>query len=461
MLGVSPDDITTGSLPRALVLLSVPLVAQNFALVAQQVVDLFWVGRLGGDAVAAVGLATVVVGLATVPVLAFTVGSQVVTAQRVGADRLGAASRVPVTAAVAAVTVAAVIGLGFVLFAPGLVGLFGTEGRVADMAAAYLTAYSLALIATAASDTLESGFTGWGDTRAAFLVNVTAIVVNVVVDPLLILGYGPFPRWGVFGAAVATAVGYAVGALLAIVLALRGRGFHLRRAAFVPDRATLDDIVSVGWPIAGQHAGRQAARVVLVGVVAAVAGGAGLTAYHIGAQVAAVAFVPAQGIGQAATSLVGQNLGAGNPARAGRGTWVAVGIATVGLLALAAVQWVIPAWIAHLFVPALAGDALVYTVAYLQILAYGYWALGVVYTVEAGFNGADRTTVSMVSTLVQYWLVRLPIAVGGALVLGLGVEAVFWAVTVSNVAAALWLIAYYRYAIGRGMLRRAAAAAAD
>ncbi len=462
MLDVDSDDITGGSLPRALLLLAVPLVAQNFALVAQQVVDLFWVGRLGGDAVAAVGLSTVVVGLVTVPVLAFTVGSQVVTAQRVGADRTVAARRVPFSAAAAAIVLTAVLGAGLVLFAPAVVDLFGTSDRVAGMAVAYLTAYSLALVATGASDTLESGFTGWGDTRAAFLVNVTAIVVNLTVDPLLILGVGPFPAWGVFGAAIATAVGYAAGAAFALWLAARGRGgFVLTRAALVPHLATVRAVVSVGLPIAGQNAGRQVARLLVVGIVALVAADPGLTAYHIGAQVATVAFVPAQGLGQAATSVVGQNLGADNPSRARRATWLAVGVAAAGLTVFAAVQWLVPATVARVFVPDLSGQALAYTVLYLQVLAYGYWALGVIYTVEAGFNGADRTGVSMVSTLLQYWGVRLPVAAAGALLFDLGVAAVFWGVTLSNVAAALWLLGYYRYATGRGMLERAAAAAGE
>ena len=462
MLDVSREEITGGSLPRVLLVLAVPLVAQNLALVAQQVIDLFWVGRLGGDAVAAVGLSTVVVALVFVPVYAFTVGCQVVTAQHVGADRLAAARRVPVNAAGAAALVSTVVGAALVLLAPTVVGLFGTGDAVAGMAVAYLTGYALALVATAASDALESGFTGWGDTRAAFLVNATAIAVNLTMDPLLILGVGPFPRWGVFGAAIATAIGYVAGAVLGLGLAIRGRGeFRLTRAAVAPDLDAVREVVSVGLPVSGQHAGRHVARLLVVGIVAAVAGGAGLAAYHIGSQVATVAFVPAAGLGGAATSVVGQNLGAERPDRARRATWLVVGAAALGLTVVAAGQWLAPATIAHVFVPDLSGQALAYTVAYLQILAYGYWALGVIYTIEAGFNGADRTRVSMVSTLLQYWVVRLPIAAGGALLLDLGVEAVFWGVTLSNVAAALWLLGYFRYATARGMLGRAAAEAAE
>ncbi|WP_135365905.1 MATE family efflux transporter [Halosimplex halophilum] len=464
MFDVTRDDIVGGSLSRALVVLAGPLVAQNFALVAQSVVDLFWVGRLGGTAVAAVGLATVVVALLTVPLQAFFTGSQVVTSQRVGADEAAAARRVPFTAAACAVAVAAVLGVGLVVGAETVAGLFTGDAAVRRLAAEYLTAYALALVAIGASDTLESGFTGWGDTTAALYVNLTAIVVNVVFDPLLILGWGPFPRLELFGAALATAVGYAVGALFALALAARGReGFRLTRRALRPHLDTAREVADVGLPVAGQQSGRQVARLGMIWVVSAVGGPAALAAYHIGSQVATVAFVPAQGVAQAATSVVGQNLGADQPARARRATWIGVAIAAVGLSAFGVVQWFVPAPIARVFVPDLSGQALAYSVLYLQILAYGYWALGVIYTVEAGFNGAGNTDVSMYSTLAQYWAVRLPVALVGAYALDLGAAAVFWGVTLSNVAAALWLTAYFHRSADRGMLDRAAddAAASD
>jgi len=465
MLDVSRERITGGSVLRVLVVLSVPLVAQNLALVAQQVVDLFWVGRLGGDAVAAVGLSAAVVGLVSVPVVALFTGSQVLTSQRVGAGEVAAARRVPFTALAMSLAVTAVLGGALVVGAGPLSALLAGDA-VAPLAAEYLTGYALALVAMGASDTIESGFTGWGDTRAALYVNLTAIAVNVVADPLLILGLYGFPRLGVFGAALATAVGYGVGALFAVGLAVRGRGeFELTADAVRPDLATAREVVDLGWFVAVQNAGRQAARLVVVAVVAVAGGAAGLAAYYIGQQVASVAFVPAQGLAQASTSVVGQNLGADRPDRARRATWLGIAIAA-GVLAVVAVgQWAAPGAIATLFVPDLSGEALALAVLYLQVLALGYPALGAIYTAEAGFDGAGRTDVSMWATVLQYWAVRVPVAAGGAVLLGFGVAAAFWAVTVSNVVAAVGLVAYYHYSTSNGMLGRAAeeagASAAD
>ncbi|MFC6795026.1 MATE family efflux transporter [Halobaculum halobium] len=194
----------------------------------------------------------------------------------------------------------------------------------------------------------------------------------------------------------------------------------------------------------------------VVAIVSVTGGAAALTAYTVGARVATVVFVPAAAIGSAGTTLVGQNLGADKPARATRATWLGVGVGAIGLGAIGVVQYLLPEAIATLFVPGIAGEALTLTVAYLQILAFGYWALGTIWTVEAGFNGAGRTDVSMYATMLQYWAVRVPVAAVGAFVLGWGALGPFWAVTVSNVVAAVGLAGYFRYSTAGGLHERAA-----
>ena len=363
MSGSARDELVEGPLARGLVVLAVPLVAQNLVQVVNQVVDVYWLGRLSEGAVAGVGL--------VVPLL------------------------------------------------------------------------------------------GVGDSRGPFALNALAVAVNVVLDPILIFGWFGLPALGVRGAALASLAGYGVGLLVGLALVLRGReGLVYTRDALRVGRGTLREIVDVGLPNGAQTLGQQAARLGVVAVVAAAAGPAGLAAYTVGARVATVAVVPALGLQQAAQSVVGQNLGAGAVARARRATWLGVGIAAVGLAPVGAVQWALPGTLAHLFVPDASALGMALTVDYLRILAYGYPAIGATYLLLGGFNAARRTRTSMVATLLQYWAVRLPVAAGGALLLGYGVHAAFWAVTLSNVAAAVALAWYYRRRTRGGMLHRAAEAAA-
>ena len=464
MLDVSSEEITEGNLLRSLLVLAVPLLAQNVVLVVQQIVDVVFLGRLSPEAVAAVGFTAPLVGLALVISFVAFVGTQVVVSRRVGGDDESGARRALANGLGLSLLVGAVAGLVGFLAARPLLELFtslrpGNQAGLLDFAVQYFSVYALGLPLLAFTDTLENGgFVAWGDSRASLYLNLVALGTNVILDPLLIFGIGPFPRLTAAGAALATVLGSAAGAVVGLTFVARGRNDGmLRRAAATVDPEAIRDIVSVGGPVGAQQGTRQLIRLPIYLLVFLGGGAAGLAAYTVGARVATIAFVPPQGLQQAAQSVIGQNLGAGNASRARRTTWLAVAVAAGALTVIGVAQWLIPGVIATAFAPTLSGEGLALTVQYLTILAYGYPALGAIYTFEAGFNAADRSRVSFVSTLLQYGGVRLPIAAAGVLYLAVGVTAVFWAVTISNIGAALWLAAYYRYSVHGGMMRHAAA----
>ncbi|MFB6255895.1 MAG: MATE family efflux transporter [Haloplanus sp.] len=450
------EAIVEGPIPRTLVALALPLVAQNVVRVAQQVIDIFWLGRLGETAVAAVGLTVPVLGVCFALLVTPFVGTQILVSQRVGADEGDGANRMIVHGFVLALVVGALVGVGVFLGADTVVHLVGAGSEVAPLAAIYLAVVGLGLPIAGASDALEAGFVGRGDSRASLWINVATVAVNVVLDPFLIFGWWLFPRLGVRGAALATVAGYAAGLCLALGLAL-GPRMRLARRHVALTAADFRDLLSVGAPITGRQIASQSVRVLLVGVVALAGGAAGLAAYTIGARVASVAVLPSRGLGQAAQSMVGQNVGADRATRARRTTRVGVAVAAGSLACLAAVQWLVPGPIARVFVPDLAGDGLALTVQYLTVLAYGYPAIGAVDALLAGFNGAGRTRTSFVADLLKYWAVRLPVAAlalpatASVSLLGvtvapgfdLGMPAVFWAVTGSNVVAAVGVGVYY------------------
>ncbi|WP_049937909.1 MATE family efflux transporter [Haloplanus natans] len=458
------DAIVEGSIPRTLVALALPLVAQNVVRVAQQVIDTFWLGRLGETAVAAVGLTVPVLGVCFALLVTPFVGTQILVSQRVGADADDGARRLVVHGFVLALVVGALVGAGVFLGADTVVRLVGAGPEVAPLAAVYLAVVGLGLPLAGASDALEAGFVGRGDSRASLWINVATVAVNVVLDPFLIFGWWLFPRLGVRGAALATVAGYAAGLSLALALAL-GPRMSLARRHLALTTADFRDLLSVGAPITGRQVASQSVRVLLVGVVALAGGAAGLAAYTVGARVASVAVLPSRGLGQAAQSMVGQNVGADRPDRARRTTRVGVVVAAGALACLGVVQWLVPGSIARIFVPNLSGDGLALTVQYLTILAYGYPAIGAVDALLAGFNGASRTRTSFVADLLKYWAVRLPVAalalpatasvsllgVTVAPGLDLGMPAVFWAVTGSNVVAAGGVGAYYVRAVRGGL----------
>ncbi|WP_247730568.1 MATE family efflux transporter [Halovivax limisalsi] len=461
MFDVDQEDITGGPIARTLLVLAAPLLVQNVVQVLQQLIDTLWLGRYSWKAVAAVGLNFPLVTVLGVVAIGAMVGTQVLVSQRVGADDGAGARRATVNGIGVGVIAGLVAGLATFGLADEIVSIFDTDGSTAEFAAEYLAVYALIFPILAGSDVLEGGFVGWGDTRAALYVNVLAVAVNVVVDPFLIFGWGPVPELGVAGAALATGIGYGCGFALALAMFVRGRdGFRLTRDVLVVDRGDVREIVDIGWPTAGQHGVSQSARVAMVWLVAAVGGEPALAAYTVGARVASVAFVPAMGLQKAAQSMVGQNLGAERPNRARRTTWVGVALAAGALTVVGAVQLLFPEPIAAFTVPDATAAEIELAAEYLVILAVGYWAIGATYLLQAGFNGARRTRTSMIASLAQYWLLRLPIALALAYPLGMGIQGIFWAVTVSNVLLAVVLGAYYHYETREGMNQQAVAATA-
>jgi putative MATE family efflux protein len=465
MLDVSSEEITGGSLMRALLTLAVPLLAQNLVQVFQKLVDLFWLGRFSATAVGAVGLVLPVIWVLFAATMAAPyVGTQVLVSQRVGNDDRRGAQTAAATGATLGVILGTVGGLVTFAYATEIVRLLlgfrpgGVDAAIVEYGATYLRVLAVGVPITAVGDALEGGFVGRGDSRVALYMSVAAVSVNLVLDPLLIFGYGGVPALGVAGAALASVAGYTASTGLAVYLAARGDLVSRSRVAFRLEEyyALLD----VGAPPTAQIVAKQAVNVAMVSVVYAVGGASGLTAYVVGSRVASLVSIPAVGLQQATQSVVGQNLGAARPDRAGDATRLGTLLIAAGLAALGAVQFAIPATIATVLVPTLGPEELSLAVWFLRVLAFGYPALGVVYLVQAGFNGAGRTQVSMVSTLVQYWGVQLPVAVVGGVVLDYGLAAVFVSAVAANVTVAVLLGAYYVWVKGR-MLSAAAEEIAD
>ncbi|PHQ37584.1 MATE family efflux transporter [Halorubrum persicum] len=477
MFDVDREAITGGPVGRVLLLLAAPLVAQNLVYVANALVDTFWLGRVSEDAVAAVGLSLPIQSLLGAAVVVAALGTQILVAQRAGDGDAAGARRVAVTGAAVALAVTGAIAVPVVAYSEELVRLLGADPVLAGTTATYLAIIVAVLPLGAVGDTVENCFTAYGDTRAVLHVSVASVLVNLVAAPVLIFGAGPVPALGVAGAALATAISAVVGLghVLAYAAGIGRDTFRLTREAVAADRSTAREILRVGLPLGGQRGASELVRVLVVGLVAVAGGAAGVAAYTVGARVATLAVVPALGMQQAAQSMIGQNLGADAPERARRTTVVGTGMVVAAFLALGAVQFLFAGAITDFLAPDLTAAGRSLSASYLRILAASYWALGGTYTLLAGFNGASRTRTSLVADLVKYWGVRFPIAVGsvpatatfgafGVAVapgLGWGVEAVFWAVAVSNVVGFCGLGAYFRYTTRRGLFGNAADRASD
>lgn len=465
MFDLSPEEIISGPVHRVLAILAVPLVVKNLVRVAQGVADIFWLGQWGPEGVAAVGLVYPTVSLLLIVAISVPfVGTQVVVSQRTGAENEFGARKAAFNGLVLSATLAVLVGGVAYLAAPTLIGLMtstqpqsAVEG-ILGPAIGYFRIISLGMVFTAASDALEAALVGRGDSRAAFHISVVTVLTNVVADPILIFGVGPVPALGIEGAAVASVLGYFIGLVLAASFVVRGRsGGVLSRDSMAVELGEYRELFEVGLPPTAQRVNRRVVDILTVVVVFAAGGAAGLSAYIIGSRVFSIAAVSAFGLQSATQSVVGQNLGADEPERADRATKYGAVLIGGGLTLLAVVQWYAAGIVTDLLAPEIGDAAFELSVAFLRILAVSYPAVGVIYVLRGGFNGARRSKVSFYSSVVQYWLVQLPFAVAGGVLLAESVVAVFWAVAVAGIVTAVALVFYYHRVTRSGMFETASA----
>ncbi|MGH9866641.1 MAG: MATE family efflux transporter [Candidatus Polarisedimenticolia bacterium] len=427
-------DFTEGSIGRAVALLSIPMVLEMSMESLFGILDVFFVARLGADAVATVGVTESLILLIFAIALGLCMATTAMVARRVGEKDHEAASIAAVQAIILGLLVALPLGLaGF--FAKDLLRLMGAPAGVVEGGWGY-TATMLGGNATILLLFLINAiFRGAGDASLAMRSLWLANIVNIVLDPCLIFGLGPFPEMGITGAAVGTTIGRGVGVAyqLRALGSGRGRVTVSRRHLRLQPQVMLSLLrVSMGGIL--QMLIATASWLGLVRILTPF-GSAALAGYTIALRIIVVAILPSWGMSNAAATLVGQNLGAGKPERAERSVWL-TGFYNMGFLGLVAVVFIV---FAEGFIGVFTADPDVLRVGVdcLRYVSYGYvfYAWGMV--VVQAFNGAGDTMTPTYINIFCYWLWQIPLAYGLSSTMGMGPQGVFLAITISESTTAL------------------------
>lgn len=426
----SEQDFTDGSLGRAIALLAIPMVLEMAMESLFAICDVFFVSRLGAGAVAAVGLTESILTLVYTVAMGLGMAATALVARRVGEkDRRGAEVAAIQAIAVGVIVAAPISAIG-IGFAPRILDLMGASASVVSGGSGYTLVMLAGNVTIMLLFLINAVFRGAGDAATAMRVLWLANAVNIVLDPCLIFGLGPFPELGLTGAAVATNIGRGIGVLYQLIVLFRG---HSRiRVVFAELRLVPSVMlgllrVSVGGIF--QILVGTASWVALTRIVA-MSGSPALAGYTIALRIIVFALLPSWGLSNAAATLVGQNLGAGKPDRAERSVSL-TGLSNVAFLALIGVLFVA---FARPLVSVFTGDAAVmaFAVDCLRIVSYGYpfYAYGMV-LVQA-FNGAGDTYTPTLVNLGCYWCLQIPLAYFLAINMGFGAQGVFIAITVAE-----------------------------
>jgi putative MATE family efflux protein len=435
-------DFTEGSLSRAVLLLSVPMVLEMAMESVFGVLDAWWVGRLGPDAVAAVGVTESLLTVVFAVAIGLSMSATALVARRIGEKDPEAAAVTAVQAIALGVLAAlptAVVGL---LWARELLELMGAPAGVVEIGWGY-TAWMLGGNATVLLLFLINAiFRGAGDASLAMRSLWLANAVNIVLDPCLIFGLGPFPELGVTGAAIGTTVGRGVGVAYQLRVLARSNGrIALRREHVRLNPAAMLRLLRLSLGGILQFLIATASWLGLVRLLTPF-GAAAIAGYTIAIRIVIVTILPSWGMSNAAATLVGQNLGAGKPERAQRSVWL-TGVYNMFFLAAVAVVFIV---YAEPLIAVFSSDPAVVAMgaSCLRILSYGYgfYAWGMV--IVQAFNGAGDTATPTWVNFFCYWLFQIPLAYGLTRLLGMGPQGVFTAITAAESALAVVGILCFR-----------------
>jgi MATE family, multidrug efflux pump len=440
---------TEGDIGRAVLLLAIPMVLELALESVFAVVDVFFVSQLGADAVATVGLTESMLTIVYAAMAGLSVGATATVARRVGEQDFEGAAGAAVQAIFLGVFVAVPLGVFGFMFARPLLVLMGATPGV--LARSSFTAIVLGMnIVIVMLFLINAVFRGAGDAAIAMRVLWIANAINIVLDPCLILGLGPFPQLGVTGAAVATTTGRGVGVLVQLYVLWRGRGrIAIERRHVRLDPQVMLNIVRISGSAVFQSLIAMTSWVGLVRIIASF-GSDAVAGNTISFRIVIFALLPAWGLSNAAATLVGQNLGAGKPDRAEASVWRAClyNLVTLGMVGVLFVVF------AEAIVGVFSSDPLVKPIAAqgLRIIALGFpfYAYGFVLT--QSFNGAGDTWTPTIINVFCLWLGEIPIAYVLAELLGLGPTGVFWAVPVAFSSLAVVSAIVFRQ--GRWKLKR-------
>jgi putative MATE family efflux protein len=432
----SHQDYTGGSLNRAILLLAVPMVLEMVLESLFAVVDVAWVGRLGADAVATVGLTESMLTLVFSVSMGLSLSTTAMVARRIGEKDHEGAAVAAVQAIFLGLVISVAIGIPCLIFAPNLLRLMGATPQIVSIGSGYTRICLGGSCAVLLLFLNNAIFRGAGDAAIAMRLLWVSNIINLILDPCLIFGWGPFPRLGVTGAALATFIGRSIGVVYQFYRLLKGteRIRILARQVRV-QLDVLGRLIRVSLTGILQFAIAHTSWIGLVRIVSTF-GAAAVAGYTIAIRIVIFVILPSWGLSNAAATLVGQNLGAGKPDRAETAVWRTglynvIFLGSVGIFFIAFAEPIVRLFISDPEVVPLGA-------ACLRIVSYGNLGYAYFMVMMQAFNGAGDTITPTIVNFFGFWLLEIPLAYVLAKPLGMKSNGVFASIAIaeSSMAAA-------------------------
>jgi putative MATE family efflux protein len=429
-------DYTKGSIRNAIFLLAIPMILEMCMESVFAVVDIFFVGRLGKDAVATVGLTESVLTLVYSAAIGLSMASTALVARRIGEKEAAEAARSGAQAILITLGLTLIITIGGLIFASRILGLMGGSQEVILIGSSYTRIMFGGCLVIMLLYLINGIFRGAGNASIAMWSLWIANGCNIILCPVLIHFYG------MKGAAIATTIGRGTGVCFQLFHLFKGSGIiRLIRSYFLPDWTIIRNVLNIAWSGTLQFLIGSASWIFMARIVATFGSGP-IAGYQIAIRILLFFLLPAWGMSNAASTLVGQNLGAKQPERAERSVWITAGYNTIFMAFVSILLFFASEPIVRFMIR----DAGVERVAILalRIVSLGYVFFGVGMVVTNAFNGAGDTRTPTVVNFFCFWTFQIPIAYLLAIYWNLGPKGVFLAIVITETLVTLVSILLFR-----------------
>ncbi len=440
-------DFTKGSIPKQLIRLSLPIMGTSFVQMAYNLINMIWLGQVGSDAVAAVGVASFYIWLGVSIMLITRIGAEVGVSQSLGANDHVKARKFAGNAVTLVILLSIAYGLMTYLLAPQLISFFNIENHnVSSAATSYLRIIAAGSILYYANPTFSGIFNGAGISKLPFRLNATGLTLNLILDPILIFGIGPFPKLGTNGAGIATIISQGVVFLL-FIIKFKNKNGLLEKKWIIgrPNWQYVRKIFGLGTPVAMHNILFASFAMVLARIIGKY-GALPIAVQSIGAQIEALSWMTAGGFSTALSVFTGQNFGAGNWNRIFKGFWITIGISgTVGI----AVTFCFVFFGRAIFSVFLSEpEAIALGILYLKILALSQVFMCIEISTGGAFNGIGRTYPPSIIGII-FTAARIPLALFLSQPFLLGMSGVWWSVSISSILKGIVLFSWFNFLIRR------------
>jgi putative MATE family efflux protein len=431
--------ILEGNLIQAILMLAIPVMINSFIQSMYNLTDTFWLGKIGTESQAAITLVSPVQNILINFGAGITTAGSILISQYLGAKQDKQANSMANHICLCSM-IFAVFCAGFCwLITPGIVGWLGAEGNIYQYGISYLRIVVLDLPFLFMINLYTSVKQSQGDTVKPMLLNALGVTVNMILDPLFLIGF----KWGIGGAAFATLLAKIPSAVIALlILRSRNQFIRINFKDFHFDRYKILSIFKIGLPTAIGGSTMQLGFLLMTKNVNSY-GTTATTAYGIGNKINSIITMPANGIGSAISTIVGQNFGAGNIKRADKSYHIALRIGAVFLFITGMI--LSRSFIARPIVSFFTTDEAVIPLAtdFLSIMAFCCWTNAFYNVTQGLFQGSGHTMITMAVDATRIWIFRFLTLWFCSAILHMGVESIWYAVVVSNATSALILYILY------------------